>query len=96
MGLEGDLGYNDGAIYGNDTVALDLSEDSGDPQLESQVVAAFENDDFYLGLFGLGHKGTNFSKYNTPNATILASLKKRNMIPSLSWGYTAGAFYREC
>ena len=95
MGLEENLGYSDNAIYGNDTVALRLSEETGGPQLESQVVAAFENDDFYLGLFGLGHKGTNFSQYDTPSVTILTSLKKRNMIPSLSWGYTAGAFYRE-
>ena len=95
MGLEGNLGYSDGATYGHDTLALGLSEAIGGPQLESQVVATFENNDFYIGLFGLGHEGTNFSEYNTPNATFLTSLKERNMIPSLSWGYTAGAIYRE-
>ena len=96
MGLEENLGYSDNATYGHDTVALGLSEAIGSPQVESQVVAAFENDDFYIGSFGLGHEGTNFSNYNTPNATFLTVLKERNMIPSLSWGYTAGAAYREC
>lgn len=98
MGLEENLGKSDGATYGYDTVAVGLNEAVPGPQLEleSQVVAAFENDDFYIGLIGLGHEGLNFSQYNTPNATFLTSLKDRNMIPSLSWGYTAGARYREC
>ena len=96
MGLEENLDYSDNATYGHDTVALGLSETIGSPQVEFQVVAAFENDDFYIGSFGLGHEGINFSDYNTPNATFLASLKEQNMIPSLSWGYTAGAAYREC
>lgn len=96
MGPEGNLGYSDRATYGHDTVALGLSDVIGSPQLDSQVVAAFDIDDFYIGLFGLGHEGTNFSDYNTTNATFLTSLKERNMIPSLSWGYTAGAAYREC
>ena len=95
MGLEMNLGYSDNATYGLDTLALGLSNANGSPQIESQVVAAFETDDYYVGLFGLGHQGVNFSEYSTPNATFLATLKEQNMIPSLSWGYTAGAIYRE-
>lgn len=89
------LGYSDSATYGLDTVALGLSNATGSSQLESQVVAGFENLDYYVGLFGLSHQGTNFSDYTTPNATFLTTLKEQNMIPSLSWGYTAGASYRE-
>lgn len=95
MGLEMNLGYSDNATYGLDTVALGLSNATGGPRLDSQVVATFENNHYYVGLFGLGHQGTNFSGYSTPNATFLTTLKERNMIPSLSWGYTAGASYRE-
>lgn len=94
MRLEENLGYSDQAMYGFDTIALGLSEAIGSPQVNSQVVAAFENNDFYTGIFGLGHEGTNFTDY-TPNATFLTSLKERDMIPSLSWGYTAGAAYRK-
>ena len=95
MGLEMNLGYSDHATYGLDTLALGLSNANGSPQIESQVVAAFETNDYYVGLFGLGHQGVNFSEYSTPNATFLTTLKEQNMIPSLSWGYTAGAIYRE-
>ena len=90
------LGYSDNATYGLDTLALGLSNANGSPQIQSQVVAAFATDDYYIGLFGLGHQGVNFSEYSTPNATFLTTLKEQNMIPSLSWGYTAGAIYREC
>ena len=96
MGLEMNLGYSDNATYGLDTLALGLSNANGSPQIESQVVAAFATDHYYIGLFGLGHQGVNFSEYSTPNTTFLTTLKEQNMIPSLSWGYTAGAIYREC
>ena len=89
------LGYSDNATYGLDTLALGLSNANGSPQIDSQVVAAFATDDYYIGLFGLGHQGVNFSEYSTPNATFLTTLKEQNIIPSLSWGYTAGAIYRE-
>ena len=95
MGLETNLGYSDNATYGLDTLALGLSNANGSPQIQTQVVAAFATDDYYVGLFGLGHQGVNFSEYSTPNATFLTTLKDQDMIPSLSWGYTAGAIYRE-
>lgn len=95
MSLEMNLGYSDNATYGLDTVALGLSNATGGPQLDHQVVAAFANNDYYVGMFGLGQQGTNLSTYSTPNATFLTTLKDRNMIPSLSWGYTAGAKYRK-
>ena len=89
------LGYSDNATYGLDTLALGLSNATGSPQIQSQVIAAFATDDYYVGLFGLGHQGVNFSEYRNPYATFLTTLKEQNMIPSLSWGYTAGAIYRE-
>ena len=90
------LGYSDNATYGLDTLALGLSNANGSPQIESQVVAAFATNHYYIGLFGLGHQGVNFTGYSNPNVTFLTTLKEQNMIPSLSWGYTAGAIYREC
>lgn len=89
------LGYSDNATYGLDTLALGLSNATGSPLIKSQVVAAFATDDYYIGLFGLGHQGVNFSEYSDPVPTFLTTLKKQDMIPSLSWGYTAGAIYRE-
>ncbi|KAF6222668.1 hypothetical protein HO133_000715 [Letharia lupina] len=43
MGLEMNLGYSDNATYGHDTVALGVSEATGSPNLDSQVVATFES-----------------------------------------------------
>ena len=49
---------------------------------------------YYLGQFGLGPKATNFTDFETPSPSYLWSLKNQTLIPSLSWGYTAGAAYR--
>lgn len=96
MDVEVDLGYgDDAAAYGFDTVGIDLNNATGAPTLDEQIVGVFENNDFYLGLFGLSREPTNFTNFTTPHPSFLASLKNRSMIPSLSWGYTAGAHYRE-
>ena len=94
MDLELNLGYSDNATYGLDAVALGVSDATGSSQIESQVISAFATDDFYIGLVGLGHQPINFSDYNTPNSSLLTSMRDKNMIPSLSWAYTAGAIYR--
>ena len=91
---ESNLGYSNNATYGLDTVALGVSDATGTSQIDSQVISAFAGDDFYVGLVGLGHQPTNFSEYNTPNSSLLTSMRNNNMIPSLSWAYTAGAIYR--
>ena len=33
---------------------------------------------------------------STQSKSLLSSMKDRGMIPSLSFGYTAGAYYGEC
>lgn len=45
-------------------------------------------------MFPLGPKPTNFTSFNNPQPSFLWSLKNESYIPSLSWGYTAGAQYR--
>ena len=95
MGLEMNLGYNDTATFGLDTVALGASEAIGGPSLDSQVVAAYANDDYYIGMFGLSSQPTNFSLLANSTPSFLTTLKAMNIIPSLSWGYTAGARYRK-
>ena len=95
MGLELNLGYNRNSSFGMDSVALGLSNATGGPYLGSQVVADFQTNDYYIGLFGLGQQPTNFSTFDTPYPSFLTSLKSKGMIPSLSWGYTAGARYRQ-
>lgn len=47
-----------------------------------------------LGVFGLGPIPTNFSDFNDPQPSYMYSIKNQSLIPSLSYGYTAGAPYR--
>ncbi len=94
IGLERDLRGNDlTATYGTDTVALGFTNATGEPVLQSQLVAGFETPQYYTGLFGLGHQPTNLTTFTDSYQSFLTILKATNLIPSLSWAYTAGAKY---
>ena len=96
LGLEADVGYDALiATYGKDDVALGFTNSNGGPKIDSQVVAAIETDYYYMGVFGLGSQGTNFTNFTDPRLSFLAAMKAKNLIPSLSWAYTAGAPYRK-
>ena len=91
---EVNLGYNVSAEYGMDTVSLGFSNATGGPTLQGQVVAGYEKFRYYVGSFGLSNQPTNFSSLSDSHPSFLASLRSQDLIPSLSWGYTAGAHYR--
>jgi hypothetical protein len=46
-----------------------------------------------LGVFALGTQPTNFSDFNNPQPSFIWSLRNQTIIPSLSYGYSAGAYY---
>ncbi|MCJ1387067.1 hypothetical protein MMC17_010196 [Xylographa soralifera] len=58
------------------------------------MVAGIASKDFYLGYFGLGPAPTNLTTLDNPRESLLSTLKEQNLLPSISWGYTAGASYR--
>ena len=99
--MEDNLGYDAPASYGLDTVALGFSNATGGPTLQGQVIAALQTSLYDTGLFGLGNQPTNFTASNDPNnltdtvpyTSFLSTMKSKNVIPSLSWAYTAGAIY---
>ena len=82
--------------YGFDIVEIGPSTNSFTGlQLPNQVVAGIATDDFYLGEFGLGPKPPNFTNTsNSPSKSFMRTLADQSLIPSLSFGYTAGAKYR--
>jgi len=88
--------YSVRATFGHDTVSLEAGNATAGPTLQSQVVGAIAANTFYNGVFGLNHQPSNFTTLNDPQPSFLSSLKSQNLIPSLSWGYTAGASYRKC
>ncbi|KAK4539114.1 hypothetical protein LTR36_001469 [Oleoguttula mirabilis] len=91
--IEANLGYDGNAIYGNDTVGLGGIGENG-PTLENTIVGGFAVDDFYLGVFGVNPKPTNFTSFNEPSPSYMTLLREQNYIPSISAAYTAGAQYR--
>ncbi|KAL8998091.1 MAG: hypothetical protein Q9169_002784 [Polycauliona sp. 2 TL-2023] len=80
--------------YGFDTLALGYLG-SGGPTVESSVIAGLNTKDFYLGSIGLSPQPINFTATDNPAPSLLGNLKQRNQIPSLSYGYSAGAPYRK-
>ncbi len=98
LGAETNLPYTsnfDDGDYGFDTLGLGYSG-SGGPALDHQVVATVATKDFYLGNLGLTPRPVNFSSFDNPSPSFLTSLRNQSLIPSLSYGYNAGAQYRTC
>ena len=87
--------FNIGGPYGLDTVALAEGNATGGPSLDGQVVATVATVLYYTGMFGLNNQPNNLSTVDNPHPSYLTSLKTKNLIPSLSWAYTAGAWYRK-
>jgi len=93
------LGNDAAGEYGFDTVGL--SYDSAEPTLNHTIVASFIDTSYYLGSFGISPRPTNFTVANDnssalddPQPSYLSLLKTNNDIPSLSWGYQIGSYYR--
>jgi len=79
-------------LYGLDTVALgDGARGGYGVPLQKQTVAGMDQQDFWLGTLGLRTSSANFSSDTVPS--LMVALKNQSMIPSLSYGYTAGRSY---
>ena len=89
LGLDTQIGFSGDGIYGFDNISL-----SDDISVPSQIVGVINSTSYWLGFFGLGIKPTNFTSADTP--TFLDSMvENMSLIPSHSYGYTAGAYYRK-
>ena len=93
VNVDQNLGIFTQGSFGNDTITLGL-QGSGGPTLQNQIVSAYASNDMYVGMFGLNPSSTNFTPTDQNRASYLSSLKSGNLIPSLSFGYTAGNQYR--
>jgi len=79
--------------YGWDTVGLGLPGEEG-PTLLNTTVGTIITSDFWLGHFGVNPKPTNFTNFTDPSPSYMSLLFDQKHIPSVSFGYTAGAQYR--
>ena len=94
LALEQNLGHNESGLYGLDTISFGLSNATGGPTLESQIIAGIETEHWYTGFLSLQQQPINLTNFSQPQPNILSALRAQNLIPSLSWAYTAGAHYR--
>lgn len=58
------------------------------------MVAGIATSTFWLGSLGLNPQSTNFSTFDDSHPSFMSNLKSNGSVPSLSFGYTAGAPYR--
>ncbi|KAF2769065.1 acid protease, partial [Teratosphaeria nubilosa] len=93
LGVDEDLGLVSNAIFVYDTLGLGLDGERG-PTLKNTTVGQMAADAFYLGMFGLDPKPTNFTTLSDGSPSYMTLLKQQGQIPSISAGYTAGAQYR--
>lgn len=95
LDLEARLNYSGNGLYGYDRLGLGTAQGTKGPSLDRQVVAGIADKDYFMGILGLGVQPSSFSSASEPIPSFLRSLRDQSSIPSLSFGYTAGAPYRE-
>ena len=96
------LGYSGNGDWGLDFIALGYPG-SGAIIIENQLITTIATKDFYIATWGIAPRPTNLSRSDSDLATfapedlyqsLLSKLKQEDNIPSLAYGYTAGARYR--
>ncbi|KAK8151632.1 hypothetical protein BC567DRAFT_213585 [Phyllosticta citribraziliensis] len=60
----------------------------------SQAIANIGQIEYWVGLFPLNPRTNSVSAISNKYPSLLQTLKNQSQIPSLSWGYTAGANYK--
>ncbi|KAK3991336.1 aspartic peptidase domain-containing protein [Cladorrhinum sp. PSN332] len=87
-------GYGGNGDYGLETVAFVNTLTSYTSAIEDVLVAAINDTNHYQGYIGLGVTQARFNKGNLTNPFISQLAQIEGKIPSHSYGYTAGAYYR--
>lgn len=82
------------ALYGFDTVQIG-SPGKGNATVDHQVVAGIAEPNFYLGSLGLHNRNVVFQADQLGQPSFISLLNSNKQIPSLSYGFTAGASYRK-
>lgn len=80
-------------FFGNDTLMLGDPSSNG-PSLKNQVIGGMADQKYYLGMLGVNPKATKVSEGDSGQSSSMTSLKAQSIIPSVSFGFTAGAAYQ--
>jgi hypothetical protein len=90
--IEKNLNLSGASVFGFDDVGLGYVGQNG-PVLQHQIVGSVAVNSFWFGHLGLQPKTTNFTDLAQNIPSYMSTLRSKNMIPSVSWGYTQGAPY---
>ncbi|KAL9616637.1 MAG: hypothetical protein Q9160_008520 [Pyrenula sp. 1 TL-2023] len=88
LDFDGALGIGQIADYGHDSIALNEAV-----SVPSQIIGLQNSTEFWTGNLGLGVIPLNFTE-NLENTFLSSLVENASAIPSHSYGYTAGAYYR--
>jgi hypothetical protein len=92
--IEKNLGLVGNGLYGFDSVGLGRAGETG-PSVQNTTIGTLVTANFWLGHIGVHSKSTNFSVFEESVPSYMTTLFDQKSIPSLSFGYTAGALYRK-
>ncbi|KAL8717010.1 MAG: hypothetical protein Q9225_005709 [Loekoesia sp. 1 TL-2023] len=96
------LGFTGNGNFGLDSITLGYPGSSS-VTINHQLLATIATKDFYLATWGIAPRATNLTRPGQNPVTfaaedaypsLLSILKQENKIPSISYGYTAGARHR--
>jgi hypothetical protein len=90
------LNRTGGGEFGTDVLSINGGNGSstGDGvSLAGEIIGAVASKDFLLGYFGLSLQPSAFTSAANAKLPTLQKLFQNKLIPSVSFGYTAGAYY---
>lgn len=82
-----------GGVFGKDYVASGQAVVGSKPS-SKQVVVAYPDEDFYMGWLGLAAGSSGVPNGSLPNFLDNLATTANPVIPSRSFGYSVGAYYR--
>ncbi|KAL8867923.1 MAG: hypothetical protein Q9174_005344, partial [Haloplaca sp. 1 TL-2023] len=88
----GFTGNSENGAYGWENLAL-ATTDGSNITMNETVIAGIATKSFYLGVLGLATRAVEWRDSDESVPSLLTSLESQNLIPSLSYGYTAGHSY---
>lgn len=93
--IEAALNVTLDGVFGFETVTLGVPADNNALSVNHSVIAQIADQGIYLGILPLGQAEQSFNTLSEPAPPLLEQLRNMSKIPSLSYGYAAGAKYRE-
>ncbi|GME48814.1 acid protease [Neofusicoccum parvum] len=96
LDLENNLEFHESmGMYGLDTIRLGFNQEENALVVNNTQVVGFTDQGYsYMGLLGMSNAESSISNTDKPMKSLIQTLKDNSQIPSLSYGYTAGAYYR--